>query len=116
MFEILAHTKPIGSEVVVEKPLLNGIGRGLCGFGQVVDKTRSEADLRVEKLAGSQRLIAFDKVNDVVGHLIVAAPRHISEVVIHNNGRNIAVLLENGSRFQLKGGTGGNARNILTEL
>lgn len=95
VFEILAHTKPIGSEVVVEKPLLNGIGRGLCGFGQVVDKTRSEADLRVEKLAGSQRLIAFDKVNDVVGHLIVAAPRHISEVVIHNNGRNIAA-------FQLK--------------
>ena len=71
------------------------------------------ADLGIEQLAGSQRLVAFDEVNDVIGHLIVSAPRHIAEVVADDNRRNVAVLLENGGSPQLKGGASGNARNIL---
>lgn len=58
-------------------------------------------------------LIAFCEVYDVVGHLIVSAPRHISEVVVDNNQRTIAILLEDSDNPQLKGGTGGDARYIL---
>ena len=48
-----------------------------------------------------------------MGHPIVSAPRHTSELIADDNQRNVTILLENGGCFRLKVGAGGDARYIL---
>lgn len=94
---------------------------------------REQPDLGVKQLAGCQRLVLLDKVDDVEGHLIishsvdelkvVAAPRDIAEAIVNDClpfGRrakgcrhDVNVLFEYGGRVDSERGAGLVARQRL---
>ena len=94
MFEIEASAEEIIRHVVLKEEigdLLLDIGGTLAG---IVLETLTVAHFGVPLLAGGQRLVGFNLLEDVVGHEVVRAPRDVLGVVIQLDRRNLAILFE----------------------
>lgn len=109
VLEVLAHAKKVACEVVVKQKVLDVGGDGIGGVGGVVLEAGAVAHFGVEHLTGGEGFVRFYQVDDVEGHLIRAAPRHIcvgvgedsrrSTVFRRLRSKNLAVLLENRLRL-----------------
>ena len=71
--------------------LLLDIGGTLAG---IVLETLTVAHFGVPLLAGGQRLVGFNLLEDVVGHEVVRSPRDVLGMVIQLNRRNLTILFE----------------------
>ena len=101
VFEVLTYPEEIACDVVVEQEVVDACADGCGGFGRVIDKSESVADFCIEDLAGGEGFVAFDKVDDIVWHLIVATPRHIFDIA-ECRGHYVAVLAEYCGRIDGK--------------
>ena len=94
VLEIEASAEEIISHVVLKEEigdLLLDIGGTLAG---IVLETLTVAYFGVPLLAGGQRFIGFNLLEDVVGHEVVRSPRDVLGMVIQLNRRNLAILFE----------------------
>ena len=94
MLEIEASAEEIIRHVVLEEEigdLLLDIGGTLAG---IVLETLTVAHFGVPLLAGGQRFVGFNLLEDVVGHEVVRSPWDVLGVVIQLNRRNLAILFE----------------------
>lgn len=64
------------------------------GDAGIIPQPGAEADLGVKELAGCQRFIFLDKVDDMERHLIVAAPGNIGELIIKNDRHDVSIFTE----------------------
>ena len=106
VFEIEASAEEIIRHVIFKEEicdLLLDIGGTLAG---IVLETLTVAHFGVPLLAGGQRFIGFNLLEDVVGHEVVRAPRDVLGVVIQLNRRQLPVLLEErgGVRYEYRAG------------
>lgn len=113
VFEVLADTEEVRGEVVVEREVLDFTLDSRLLTLDFVLQTRPEADLGIKELAGCQRLVLLDKVDNVEGHLIVAAPRHIAEAIVNDSRHDVNILFEYGGRVDSERGAGFIARQRL---
>ena len=104
MFEVLAYAEEITGEVVVCGEVVHGSLRLCGGLRGVVGESAAVAHLGVEHLTGGEGLVRLDKVDDVVWHHVVAAPRHVLHPLVDNDRCDIVLLLED---LGCLGGEGG---------
>ena len=94
MLEVLAHAEEVRGHGVVKQEVLDlplDIAATRVG---VVLQPAAEAYLGVEHLAGGEGLVTLDEVNDVVRHVVVAAPWDVGQRLVDNGGHDVHVLLE----------------------
>ena len=58
-------------------------------------------ELGVELLASGKRLIVLNQFEDIIGHHVVAAPRHIGQRLVDDGRHHIDILLEYLARIHL---------------
>ena len=102
MLEVLADTEEIGRQGVVEQEVLDLLLDRRAALVGVVFQSAAVAHFGIEHLAGRKRLVALDEFKDVEGHGVVAAPRHITELVIDDDGHDVRVFLEHLAAIHLE--------------
>ena len=99
VLEVLTDTEEVGSEVVVEREVIDFALDRCGGLCAVIDKPRAVANLGIEHLTGGECLVRFDQVYDVERHLVCRAPWHIAVGVGEDCRCNLAILLEHWLRL-----------------
>ena len=89
VLHILCHAPEVGRQRILQCPFVHIVGHLLGGFLCVILQARAIAHLRVPHQAGRDRLVALDKVHDVIGHGVVHTPRHIIFVVAKRLGIDV---------------------------
>ena len=113
MFEVLTDTEEIGGKVVVHEVMVDVLLDGCFGFRCVIDQAGAIANLGIEDLAGGKRLVAFYKLKDFVGHLVVSTPGHILVALVDGNRKDIRLFAEDLGRTGGESSTGFQIRNVL---
>ena len=94
MLEVLAHSEEITGQRVVEQEVLDLLLDSSGARLGVVLQAAAVAHFGVELLASRERLIVLNQFEDIIGHHVVAAPRHITELVIDDDRHDVRVFLE----------------------
>ncbi|MCM1139953.1 MAG: hypothetical protein NC453_15410, partial [Muribaculum sp.] len=116
VFEVLAYTEKVTGEVVVEQEVIDFILDRGGGDAGIIPQAGAIADLGIKHLAGGQRLVFLDKVDNVERHEVVAAPRHIRQPLVDYNRHNANVLAEHRCGVDRKRGAALIARQRLNRI
>lgn len=84
MLKVLANAQEIARHVVIPKELLDLVHHFLFApFICLVHQSAPIARLCIEHLASAQCLITLNQIDNVIRHLVVRSPRHITHLVAH---------------------------------
>ena len=104
VLEVLAHTEEVRGQGVVEQEVLDlplDIAATRVG---VVLQPAAVADLGIEHLTGGESLVTLDEVDDVVRHVVVAAPRNVGQRLVDDSRHDVHVFLEHLAAVGLESG------------
>ncbi len=104
MLEVLAHTEEVRGQGVVEQEVLDlplDIAATRVG---VVLQPAAVAHFSIEHLAGGEGLVTLDQVDDVVRHVVIAAPWDVGQCLVDDSRHDVHVFLEHLAAVGLESG------------
>ena len=113
VLEVLTDAEEIGGKVVVHEVMVDVLPDVCFGFRCVIDQAGTIANLGIENLAGGKRLVAFYKLKDFVGHLVVRSPGHILVALVERHRKDIRLFAEDLRRTGCESGGGFQVRNVF---
>ena len=94
MLEVLTDTEEVRRQRICKQEILHLVLHLGRAGSSIIRKPSSVADFSIEHLASGKRLVFLYHVQNVIGHFIIATPRHVLCAVGERNGRDVYVILE----------------------
>ena len=113
VLEVLTDAEEIGGKVVVHEVMVHVLPDVCFGFRCVIDQAGAIANLGIEDLAGGKRLVAFYKLKDFVGHLVVSTPGHVLIALVERHRKDIRLFAEYLGRIGGESCGGLQVRNVF---
>ena len=102
VFEVMAHTEPVLRHGIVKKEVLDLLLDSLGAFVHIIAKATAIAHLSIELPACRERLVALNKVKDVIWQIVVATPRDVRQFLVNYHRTDVHIILEHLSAVNLE--------------